>query len=377
MKITGYEAICNLGNNINSIYKKAIVGDITCFDYSKDIIKNKTVRIGQIKCELPKIKDCNFNLRCNRLILKNLELLKNDISALYKKYSKNKIGIIVATTNTGVSEYEQSKNKIHSELGNPSNFIKKILDLKGFNTTLSTACSSGIKAFILADELLNSNVSDCVIIACVDTLSKVPVFGFNSLEVLSDKPSLPFSKNRMGMNIAEASSIFILEKESDFGIKILGLAESSDIYHPTTPDPNAIEAIKAIKSALKIANIKANEIDYINAHGTGTIANDIMEAKAIYSVFSDNVPVSSTKPTTGHCLGAGGGIETALCAKLLDSFDGRLYPNIYDEEFDNNLDKINLVQKDKIYSRCKIIMNNSFGFGGSNAIMIMGKNDEK
>ena len=184
MKITGYEAICNLGNDINSIYQKAIIGDITCFDYSKDIIKNKTVRIGQIKDKLPKIKDYNFDLRCNRLILKNLELLKNNISALYKKYSENKIGAVVATTNSGVEEYEQSRNKVHSELGNPSNFIKNTLDLKGFATTVSTACSSGIKAFILADELLNSKVSDCVIIACVDTVSKVPVFGFHSLDLM-------------------------------------------------------------------------------------------------------------------------------------------------------------------------------------------------
>ena len=157
----------------------------------------------------------------------------------------------------------------------------------------------------------------------------------------------------------------------------MGLAESSDIYHSTTPDPDAIEAIKAINMALDDAKIKPNEIDYINAHGTGTSANDIMEANAIYSVFSSNVPVSSTKPLTGHCLGAGAGIEVALCLKLIENFDKRLYPNIYDNCFDDDLKKIKLVQKQEKYEKCDICMCNSFGFGGTNAIMILGRRNEK
>ncbi|MBQ1612404.1 MAG: beta-ketoacyl-[Alphaproteobacteria bacterium] len=135
-------------------------------------------------------------------------------------------------------------------------------------------------------------------------------------------------------------------------------------------------AIIAIQKALKESDICPNDIDYINAHGTGTVANDIMEANVINKIFSDKVPVSSTKQMTGHCLGAAAGIETALCCKLLDSFDGRLYPHIYDGEYDNELPKINLVQKGKKYSKCNICMCNSFGFGGANAIMIMGKDYE-
>ena len=276
-----------------------------------------------------------------------------------------------------MEEFEQTKLQKHYELGNPALFLKNHLKLSGFYATISTACSSGLKAFSTARDLLENKIYDAVIVACTDRLAKVPIYGFNSLEVLSNKPSIPFSKNRAGMNMGEASAVFIVENDDNKkGIKIMGIGESSDIYHSTTPDPEGKEAIIAIQKALKESDICPNDIDYINAHGTGTVANDIMEANVINKIFSDKVPVSSTKQMTGHCLGAAAGIETALCCKLLDSFDGRLYPHIYDGEYDNELPKINLVQKGKKYSKCNICMCNSFGFGGANAIMIMGKDYE-
>lgn len=373
MIISAYEAICNLGNNIENIYQNAINGNTGYFEISTDFIKNTPVRVGMINSPLPEIKSFEFNLRCNRLILKTLEPLKKKISEIKTAYKKSKIAIIVATTNSGVEEYERTKDYRHSELVNPALFLKQELELNGFYITVSTACSSGLKAFSLARNILENKFSDVAIVACVDTLAKVPIFGFNSLEVLSASPSLPFSRNRNGMNIGEACSVFILEQKSPKGINILGIGESSDIYHPTTPDPKGKEAINAIKNALSDANLTPEAIDYINVHGTGTIANDIMEANAIYEIFKDIVPSSSTKPYTGHCLGAAAGIETALCCKLIENFNGRLFPNIFDGEFDDKLPPINLVKPNSTYKQCNICMCNSFGFGGSNAIMILGK----
>ncbi len=375
MKITSYQAICNLGGNIDEIYKKAINGNINCFENINTFIK-EDIRAGLIKTALDKIEDKNFDLRCNRVLLKASSLIDKEITRLKEKYSPENIAIVCATTNSGVEEYEKSQNQIHSELSNPAYFLKNHLGLKGFYATVSTACSSGLKAFILAKDLLKSNSAQAVIVACVDTLAKIPAYGFNSLEILSDNPSIPFSKNRKGMNLGEAGVIFITEKEADSGIDILGLGESSDIFHPTTPNPEAKEAIIAIKNALAEAKICASDVDYINVHGTGTIANDIMEANAIFKIFPEATPVSSTKPMTGHCLGASAGIETALCCKLIEEFDGRLYPHMYDGDYDENLPKLNLVQKNQKYKKCKIIMNNSFGFGGANVIMIMGKNEQ-
>ena len=214
----------------------------------------------------------------------------------------------------------------------------------------------------------------------VDSIAKVALFGFESLEVLSNKPSIPFSKNREGMNIGEGCALFILEKSENFnddkerGINILGIGESTGIYHSTTPNPEADEEILAIKDALDDANLSPQDIDYINLHGTGTLANDLMEGNAIYKVFGDNKPVSSTKQMTGHCLGAGAGIETALCCMLLENFNGQLFPHIYDGEYDESISKVKLVDKNtNEYECCNICMCNSFGFGGTNAILILSK----
>ena len=373
LKITAYEALCNLGGSIEEIYQKAIIGNTKCFEDLKGILKENCVHMGLIKSDLPNINNDDFNIRCNRFLLKNIELLQNEITRILKKYPKDKIGIVAASTNTGVEEYEKSGKNIHFDLSNPALFIKEHLKLEGFYTTVSCACSSGLKGFSLACDLINNNVSDAVIVACTDAISKVPIYGFDSLGVLSDKTSTPFGKNREGINLGEASAIFIIEKNSKYGTEILGIGESSDIYHPTTPDPKGIEAINAINKALKNAKLEPDDIDYINAHGTGTISNDVMEANAIYNIFGDKVPVSSTKPCTGHCLGATAGIEIALCLKLIENFDGRLYPNISNKEYDEALPKINLVSKNKKYIKCDIVMCNSFGFGGANSIMIMGK----
>ena len=369
MKITAYEGICNLGVGISAIYQKAINGERGDYVLAENF-SSKPVLIGVINCELPYINESRFNIRCNRLILKNLELLQNQITDLLHKYGKSKIGIICATTNSGVEEFEHTKNNKHYELGNSAEFLHNYLNLTGYYTTVSTACSSSTKAFSLARDLINNNVVEAVIIVCADTLAKLPIYGFYSLEVLSEQISNPFSKNRSGMNIGEASSIFIIEQDGP-GIEILGLGESSDIYHITTPDPNGVEEINAIRLALKDAAIMPEDIDYINAHGTGTIANDLMEATAIHKVFGGKIPVSSTKPLTGHCLGSASGIETLLCCKLLDDFSGKLFPHIYDGEYDLGLPPIKLAEKNMIYPRCKTVLSNSFGFGGTNAIIVL------
>ena len=376
MNITGYEAICNLGNNIDEIYKKAICGDSTCFDKLNGYITDNYIRVGLIKSDLPPISSNDFNIRCNQLLLKMVDLIENKISKLKETYSKERIGVIIATTNSGVEEYEKSQKQKHSELGNPAYFLRQQLALNGFYSTVSTACSSGLKAFIAARNLIDNGIVDAAIVGCVDSLAKIPIYGFSSLEVLYDKTSVPLSKNRSGMNIGEACSIFTVEKNDRKGIKIMGLGDSSDVHHSTTPDPEAKEAIRAIQQALSEAKITPVDVDYINLHGTGTVANDIMEAKAIYEIFSDKTPVSSTKPLTGHCLGAAAGIETALCCKLLDNFEGKLYPHIYDSQYDISLPKLNIVNKNQEYGKCKICMCNSFGFGGANAIMVIGKENE-
>ena len=364
MKITNYNAICNLGFGIDEVYKNAIEGVWDCFELSEDYISGKVVRLGKINSPLPKISDEDYNTRCNRLALACIEPLGID------KYDKKSLAVVCATTNTGVEEYERDRNPKHAQIGNPAEFIVRHFNLKNYYTTVSTACSSGIKAFLIARELLLSGYAENVLVVGADALTKFPIYGFDSLEVLSPNPSNPFSKNRSGINIGEGAGAFIVAKEGE-GIEIAGLGETTDCYHSTTPDPEGVEAERAILQALG-----SEKADYINLHGTGTIANDLMEGRAVYNVCGDKIPASSTKPLTGHCLGAAASIEAALCCKLLDSNTNKVFPHIYDGEYDENIPKINLSAcSENIIKTC---LCTSFGFGGTNCAVYLkgrGKSD--
>lgn len=372
--ITAYNTICNLGYGMEEIYQNACRGDISKFTQTSDIIKNTKIRIGKVSHTLPKITKPDYNTRCNRLVLACFELMKKDFAGLISKYGKDNIAIVCATTNTGVEEFEKSQNPKHFEIGNPSEFAKDYLGLNNFATTVSTACSSGIKAFSIANQILNSNIAEATIVIGVDSIAKLPLFGFHSLEILSPNPTNPFSKNRSGINIGEGAAVFILEKEKTRNsIEICSIGETTDVYHATCPDPKAKEVINAINQALTKAQISPQDIDYINLHGTGTISNEIMEANAIYSIFKDQTLCSSTKPLTGHCLGAASSIETALCCKLIQTKNPIIYPHIYDGNYDKTLPKIKLVNKNYNAEKISHCLCTAFGFGGTNAVIILGE----
>lgn len=383
IKITAYEALCNLGLNIDEIYTRAIYGDNTHFTNDTTLIPNLPLRLGKIDLEPDLIGSINYNTRCNRLIKHVLSLIKPQTEELFSKYPKDEIAVIIATTNSGVEEFETSKLLVHSELGSPAMFTKDLLGLKNSAITVSTACSSGTKAFSAARNYLNTGLAKAVLVIGVDTIARLPLYGFSSLEILSQEPTNPFSKNYTGINIGEACTCFIVEGVNDGvgvnegvennGIEILGIAENSDTFHSTTPDPEAKAVKNALKDALNDAKVSPEEVDYINLHGTGTLANDKMEAEAINSVFGENIPVSSTKPLTGHCLGAAACIETALCCHLLNKFSGKMFPHVYDNEYNPEIKPVNLVNKSENYNKCKICISNSFGFGGTNAIIVLGK----
>ena len=368
--ITDYEVICNLGVGIDDVYRRASVGDTSCFEISETIIKGKPVRVGRINVDLPEIKEKTYNTRCNCLVLKCLQML--DLNGLIEKYGQDNIAVIVATTNTGVEEYESSGLENYFELGNPAEFIVKHYGLTNFYTTVSTACSSGIKAFSIARDVINSGLADSAIVVGTDSLAKVSIFGFDSLGVLSSNPTKPFCSEREGINISEGVAGFILEKEK--GLRILGIGETTDVYHATCPDPEAKEAVRAIREALNESKLNPQEIDYINLHGTGTVSNDLMEANAIHTVFGNDVLCSSTKLSTGHCLGAAASIEIALCCKLLEMKESVLYPNIYDD-YDKTLPQINLVPLN-CTRQVKSCLCTSFGFGGTNTAIVLGGEDD-
>lgn len=352
INITKVSAVCNLGKNLDEIFARALNGEI---------IEQK------ISFELPQIDDETYNLRCNQILLHLYNQLNFDV----KNYDPSRVGIVIATTNSGIDEFEESGNIKHLKISTPAEFLKEKLSLSGFAACTSTACTSGVKAFSLAKKLLENDVCDVVIAGGVDPIAKLPIAGFSALEVLSPKLTNPLSKNRAGMNIGEGGALFVLEKDNE-GFKLLGIGETSDAYNAATPDPSAKEAINAINIALKNANLNPKDINYINLHATGTISNDLMETTAVWNIFKDSVHASGTKPLTGHCLGAAASLELALCLKVLET--GKMLPHIFDGEYDKTLPKIKLVDKTNLNAdKMEVCMSNSFGFGGTNAVIIVGK----
>lgn len=354
------------------------------------IIKGGKFYFGKLEKDFESIDDERYDLRCNR-VLKYL-VDKLDLSG----FEKDEIGIVIGTTNSGIQEFENSENKHHAELGNPAEFLKWYLGTKNYAASVSTACTSGTKAFSTAVKLLQNDVCKVVIAGGIDTLAAMPSYGFHALEVLSHEKSNPFSKNRDGISLGEGGALFVLTKDikmqkcldvksiTNVGricksdneiVALLGIGETSDAYHSATPDPDGVQAVRAIQLALDDAGLKAEDIDYINLHGTGTVSNDLMEANAIYKVFGDNVPASSTKPFTGHCLGAAASIEAFICYQILKG-ERNLPIHKYDNEYDENLPKINLVNSNTENKKINTCMSTSFGFGGTNAVVIMGNKTE-
>ncbi len=347
------------------------------------IIKGDKFYFGKLEKDFEPINNERYDLRCNR-VLKFL-VDKLDLS----EFGKDEIGIVIGTTNSGIEEFETSEDKHHAELGNPAEFLKWYLGTTNYAACVSTACTSGVKAFSTARKLLENGVCKAVIVGGVDTLASMPSYGFRALEVLSHEKTNPFSKNRNGISLGEGGALFVVVKAAEqLGsetdrtsiptykipscpiVSLLGIGETSDAYHAATPDPDGVQAVKAIQEALDDANLKPEDIDYINLHGTGTISNDLMEANAIYKVFGDKVPASSTKPLTGHCLGAAASIEAFICYQILKG-ERNLPIHKFDGEYDETLPKINLVTENTPQKDVKICLSTSFGFGGTNAVVVL------
>ena len=330
------------------------------------------------------LADSSEDIRANLIIKKALDQL--DIDRIKSKYRPERIGVVLGLTNTGVGEAQAGINQFLDSGSYPKNFnfnwlnlytpteyLKKTLDIRGPSYTISTACSSSAKAFSSSRSLIQKGVCDCMIVGGVDSWCSFAISGFHSLEALSKYQTIPMSKNRSGINLGEGACLFVMEKEDNCqsGIKLKGVGQSSDAWHITSPDPEGKGAIQCMNEALNDSGLEIDDIDYINLHGTGTAQNDSMEAKAVKSIFKDkNVLCSSTKPLTGHTLGASGALEVGLATIMLEN--NCLFPHVYDGQYDPDIERLNLVD-----SFCKKdiknIMSNSYGFAGSNVSVIIGK----
>jgi 3-oxoacyl-[acyl-carrier-protein] synthase-1 len=360
-----------------------IVGDrIATMDSETGWLNDgKSTVLGRVLTELPEVppKFAHKNTRNNRLALSSLLQIEQQIKAAIEQFGADRVAVVVGTSTSGIADGEaalaggmpESYHYHQQEVGNLGQFVADYFSIEGPAYTISTACSSSGRIFISAKRLLNAGLVDAVVVGGSDSLCKLTLNGFHGLEALSTVHCLPFSENRSGINIGEASAFMLLSKQKNTtGIALLGTGDSSDAHHISAPHPEGKGAIEAMQKALDEANLGPNDIGYINAHGTATKLNDAMESKAIYSLFKNLVPVSSTKPLTGHTLGAASILEASICYLLL-SEKVNLPAQLNDGQFDLTLDPIRFITEAEPLQK-KAVLSNSFAFGGNNVSLIFG-----
>ncbi len=327
--------------------------------------------------------DCRNN-RLAQLALKQDGFI-GAVRGAIGRYGSKRIGLFMGTSTSGIHQTEQAYLSINPE-NEPlpqwyhestthnvyavTDFVGRYLGIEGPSVTVSTACSSSAKVFASAYRAIQSGLCDAAVVGGVDTLCLTTLYGFNALQLVATEKCCPFDVARGGISIGEAGGFALLQPgEGREGPALLGYGESSDAYHMSSPHPQGEGALAAMKAALARAGLEAQDIDYINLHGTGTQANDTAESRAVASLFGHKTPCSSTKGWTGHTLGAAGIVEVAI--GLLCIEHGFMPRTLNSETLDPTLD-IEILLENK-YQPLRAVLSNSFGFGGSNCSLVVGR----
>ncbi|WP_353171609.1 beta-ketoacyl-ACP synthase [Acinetobacter rudis] len=323
----------------------------------------------------------DYDSRNLRFALTALQQIEQPLRTYVAQFDSRRLAVIIGTSTSGIADNEpliqqhfeqQSAQVSHQkqEMGCLAKALKQYLGWQGIAYSVSTACASSAKAMAAGQRLLNAGLADAVLVGGVDSLCRLTLNGFSSLESLSAAICQPCGITRDGINIGEAAGLFLLSKESA-AVMLLAAGESMDAWHISAPHPEGVGAAQAMQAALDMAGLSADQIGYLNLHGTATRQNDAMEAKAVAHVFQDYpVPLSSTKHQTGHCLGAAGAIEAHICVQLLK--DQTWLPMHMDTQIDPELAGLNYVRHAQLEQTVTYAMSNSFAFGGSNISLIFG-----
>lgn len=374
--------ICALGRGQADVSRSLFAGDCSGMRAESGWVPERVLPVGGVRNELPQIPGelSAQSSRNNQLLLEAALQIEEEIRQAIQTYGASRVGIVLGTSTSGIDE--ASRGIAHylrkqqfpgdydyqqQELSAPANFLADWLHLSGPAYVISTACASSARALVSAQRLLDLGVCDAVICGGVDSLCKLTLNGFTSLEAVSSERCNPFSVNRNGINIGEAAVLFLMTREPA-PIALLGSGSSCDAHHISAPEPSGKGALQAMRKALASAKLAPEQIGYLNLHGTATQHNDAMESLAVASLFPQGVACSSTKPMSGHTLGAAGALEAAFC--WLSLAHGRVPPHVWDGQADPALPALHWAKAgDTLKRRC--LMSNSFAFGGNNISLII------
>jgi len=384
--------VCCAGKNRNELYESCLGG---CQEgiSMHEMLNHGVFPVGLIGGNSPggDLPEVSFpgteayagGTRIIRIVDAALEQLKPAVEKAISKYGADRIGICFGSCDNGSEASFMAHSALFEKGALPEDYdlrfqsasfpvelISRKFDISGPAFTVATACASGATAIIRGAELIRAGYCDAVIAGGADIVSQTVFSGFHALEAVSDSLTNPFSKNRKGINLGEGAAFFLLDTDESSGVELLGAGESADAYHITAPGTDGAGPRKAMEAALADAGLESGQIGYINLHGTGTELNDRAEALAMKAVFPSLPPASSTKPITGHTLGAAGALEAAICWMVLTKKKGlpvHCWDNVRDEEA-----PFSPVGSGDPGTPA-ICMSNNFAFGGCNVSLILGR----
>ena len=355
------------------------------------LVGGEPIYVGEVDGALPEIP-ANLSMYASRntaMMIDAVEQIREDVKAAISRYGAERVAVVMGTSTSGVDEGEkavvcnetsgrlsETYDTRQQELGSPGEILARYLGIEGPAFTVSTACSSSAQALADGRRLLRTGIADAVLAGGADSLCRLTVNGFHALSALSKARCNPFSRNRDGTMIGEGAAIFLMQREAS-DVALYGVGASSDAYSMTAPEPDGKGVELAIRQALTDADLAAEDIDYIQLHGTGTLQNDAMESAVVLRMFGSETPCSSSKGQLGHTLGAAGAMGAAHCWLAASDLNRKhlLPPHLWDGEAEDGLLSESLVRKGQSLgsSAGRMFLSNAFAFGGNNVTLVVGR----
>lgn len=385
--ITAYQCVSAAGDDTEALWR-SLQSNESCLKPLQSFSLPFATVVGEITSPLPDIRPSLKEYDCRNARAALSTLNQGDFRAAVEqaaaRFGKSRVGIVLGTSTSGIYDSEAAYVYFleHGAMPADFNFMKRHaaqataeflrceLGLTGPCYAISTACSSSAKALAAAQGLLAEGFCDAVLAAGVDTLCRLTLRGFHSLDLISPEPCRPMDARRRGINIGEAAALLLLERACEDNAhhpRLLAVGETSDAYHMSAPHPEGAGAAAAMRMALRMGGLDAGQVDYINLHATASPLNDLAEAKAVSAVFANPPPCSGVKGLLGHTLGAAGAVKTVVSLLALER--GLLPGTCGLEEVDPQCRIPVLAEPRRAVLRH--VLSNAFGFGGNNASVLL------
>jgi len=375
--IVDYSVVCALGRGKAAVAANLFAARPQAVGDSAVLTDGRVVPVGRVSDVLNARAD---ETRTNQILALCYASLALAVEASKARYGSDRVGVVIGTSTSGIGEGGEALKQWRAsgawpsgfslapqQLGDSARFAARLSGAQGPYYVVSTACTSGARALATGARLIRAGLCDAVLCGGADSLCELTLNGFAALDSLSDVVCNPMSANRNGLNLGEGGALFLLSKEAG-PFRLAGWGESVDGHHMSAPDPEGKGAEFAMRAALTMAQAKSDAIDFVHLHGTATKLNDLMEASVIERLLGLEIPCASTKPLTGHTLGAAGAVQAALC--LLAMERGQMPPHVWDGARDPELPQIRLTQPGETKA-LKRVLSASYAFGGNNAALVL------